>query len=54
MHKLISVTCMILFLMMFSFAHSALGEESKSVVYYNPAGGQYYNAKPECVTMSRE
>ena len=54
MKKWISVTCTFLCLMMFSFAPSALGEESESVVYYNPDGGQYYHAKPECETMSSE
>lgn len=54
MRKLISALCLILSMMVLCCTHFALGEPSESVVYYNPNGGQYYHAKPDCETMSSE
>ncbi|MBE5793900.1 MAG: hypothetical protein E7323_04380 [Clostridiales bacterium] len=54
MQKLISALCLIFCLVMLCCAPIALGEESESIVYYNPDSGKYYHAKPDCETMSSE
>lgn len=54
MRKLISALCLLLRLMMLCCAPIALGEKAENVVYYNPDGGRYYHAKPDCETMSSE
>lgn len=50
--RIFAVLVAVFFIINFSFISlQALCEE---LVYYNPDGGQYYHAKPECKTMRSE